>query len=142
MLIKVLLADDSDIMRAAVGRLLQEDPRIKLVGEASTFVEALHMNADLTPAVLLMELRLPEKRDFNPAFVKAQLLSTAVIALSVTYDDEAKALAASYGALQLLDKMSLYSQLLPAVMSAALVGYASMSPNLESRRLIAASKAA
>jgi DNA-binding NarL/FixJ family response regulator len=31
---KILLADDSDVMRAAIARLLKEEPGIELVGEA------------------------------------------------------------------------------------------------------------
>jgi hypothetical protein len=49
--------------------------------------------------------------------VKAQLGCVPyTIAISFANDEEAKSLAASYGAVALLDKMSLYSQLLPAIL--------------------------
>ena len=35
--IKVLLADDSEIMREAIKKLLEDEPRIHIVGEASCF---------------------------------------------------------------------------------------------------------
>jgi DNA-binding NarL/FixJ family response regulator len=35
--IKVLLADDSDVARRAIRRLLEENPMIELVGEADSF---------------------------------------------------------------------------------------------------------
>jgi hypothetical protein len=39
--------------------------------------------------------------------------------ISVSNDDEAKDLAASYGALMLLDKMRLYDELVPAILKIA-----------------------
>lgn len=114
--IKVLLADGSDIMRGAVGRLLREDPRITLVGEAVSFAQIPQMIKDFKPSVLLMDLSLPGKLDFTPALVKFQLPSIQLLVISTENDNEAQALAASYGALVLLDKMKLYAELVPAIM--------------------------
>jgi two-component system, NarL family, response regulator NreC len=119
MKVKVLLADDSDVMRKAIARVLADEPRTTLVAEAVNFAQIMQMRADFQPAVLLMDLHLPEKRDFTPAFVRSQLDSIQLIAISVTYDDEAKALAASYGALVLLDKMRLYHELVPTILKFA-----------------------
>ncbi|MDP9340042.1 MAG: response regulator [Acidobacteriota bacterium] len=119
MSIKVLLADDSDIMRRAIRGLLQDEPRIELVAEAVSFAQAMQMIADFKPEILLMDLHLPEKRDFTPAFVKSQLRSLHLLAISVSNDEEAKELAASYGALALLDKMKLFAELIPAVIKFA-----------------------
>ena len=41
MSIKVLLADDTDLMRHAIRKLITEEPRIELVGEASNFGQAM-----------------------------------------------------------------------------------------------------
>ena len=115
--IKVLLADDSDIMREAVRKLLAEEPRIQIVGEASTFASAMQMVADFKPDVLLLDLHMPQKRELPAHVVKNQLSCIKyTLAISFANDEEAKSLAASYGAVALLDKMSLYSQLLPAIM--------------------------
>lgn len=117
MSIRVLLADDSDIMRDAIRKFLAEEPCIKLVGEAASFGQTMQMIADFKPDVLLLDLHMAEKRDFAPAFVKSQLASVdRVIAVSFSDDAEAKALAAGYGAALLLDKMNLYSDLIPAVL--------------------------
>jgi chemotaxis response regulator CheB len=58
---KVLIADDSDIMRTAIRKTLEEASNIKIVGEASTFSETRQKIVDLKPDVLLLDLRLPEK---------------------------------------------------------------------------------
>jgi hypothetical protein len=60
---------------------------------------------------------LAKKRDFKPEIVKSQLAGVKkVVAISFSNDDEAKELARSNGATALLDKMSLYHQLVPAIM--------------------------
>jgi DNA-binding NarL/FixJ family response regulator len=115
--ITVLLADDSSIMLDAIRKLLEEEPRIRIVGEADTFASAVQMVADKKPDILLLDLHMPQKRELNAPLVKAQLACVPyTIAISFANDEEAKSLAASYGAVSLLDKMSLYSQLLPAIM--------------------------
>ncbi len=120
MQIKVLLADDSDVMRSAIRNALNEESRIEVVGEASTFAETMQMIGDFKPDVLILDLHLPEKRDFTPAFVNSQLASVDhIVAVSFSNDDEAKNLAESYGAAVLLDKMNLYSELIPAIMQSA-----------------------
>jgi DNA-binding NarL/FixJ family response regulator len=114
--IKVLLADDSQAIRSAIRKTLAEEPRIEVVAEASTFAETIQKIADFKPAVLLLDLHLPEKREFTPELVKAQLQSVCTLAVSLSNDEEAKALAESYGAVSLLDKMNLYSEVIPAIM--------------------------
>jgi DNA-binding NarL/FixJ family response regulator len=116
LVIRVLLADDSPIMLEAIRKLLHDEPQIKIVGEASTFASAMQMIADLKPDVLLLDLHMPQKRGLHVPLVKAQLNCVEyTLAISFANDEEAKSLAASYGAVALLDKMSLYSQLVPAI---------------------------
>jgi DNA-binding NarL/FixJ family response regulator len=110
--IKVLLADDTDLMRHAIRKLITEEPRIELVGEVSNFGQAMQLIADR-----LLDLHLAEKREFTPASVKSQLASVEnVLAVSFSNDAEAEALAESYGAKLLLDKIKLFNQLIPAIL--------------------------
>jgi DNA-binding NarL/FixJ family response regulator len=117
MYIKVLLADDSDCMRPAIARVLKEEPLIELVGEATSFAETLQLAAALKPDVLLLDLHMSDERQYPPASVKSQILLyiKCVIVISLCNDDDATALAESFGAHMLLDKMKLYSQLIPAI---------------------------
>jgi two-component system, NarL family, response regulator NreC len=118
--IKVLLADDSEIMREAIKKLLEEEPRIHIVGEASSFANAMQLVADVKPNILLLDLHMPQKRDLPAPVVKSQLNCIEyTLAISFANDEEAKSLAASYGAVALLDKMGLYTELLPAIMRLA-----------------------
>jgi chemotaxis response regulator CheB len=112
---KVLIADDSPFMRKAIRRTLEEESFIEIVGEASNFGGMMQMVLDLKPDVLLLDLHLPEEREVSPALVKSQLRSVRTVAVSFSNDAESKTLAESYGAAVLLDKMSLYTDMVPAI---------------------------
>jgi chemotaxis response regulator CheB len=113
--IRVLLADDSDFMRSAIRRILQEERRIEVVGEAGTFAKTVQMIGDLKPEVLLLDLHMAEEREFTPELVKAQLGCVCMLAVSFSNDHEARELAKSYGAVTLLDKMKLFGEMIPAI---------------------------
>ncbi|TDD68902.1 response regulator transcription factor [Jiangella aurantiaca] len=56
---RVLIADDDDLMRAGLVELLTADPRIEIVGLASTGREAIERTARTAPDVVLMDVRMP-----------------------------------------------------------------------------------
>jgi two-component system response regulator NreC len=113
---KVLIADDSEIMRAAIRRTLEEERKIVVVGEVASFADTLQKIADLKPDVLVLDLHLPERRNLTPALVGSQLATSRTVAVSFSNDNDSKALAESYGAVALLDKMSLYTEMVPAIL--------------------------
>ena len=55
--IRVLIADDTELMRLTIATLLEREPRIEVVGEAANFAETLKLTAMLEPDVLLPEAR-------------------------------------------------------------------------------------
>jgi two-component system response regulator NreC len=116
--IGVLLADDSDVVRRAVAQVLKAQTGVRILGEARSFAEVFQMAANLKPTVVLMDLHMPDDRDINPALVRTQLRHSAkhVLAMSIWNDEESKALAESYGASVLLDKSTLATNLIPAIM--------------------------
>jgi len=57
--IRVLIADDMDLQRELLGKLLERQPDIAVVGEAGSPEEALSATAELSPDVVLMDLRMP-----------------------------------------------------------------------------------
>jgi DNA-binding NarL/FixJ family response regulator len=115
--IRLVLADESDVMRPAIVRVLKEEPLIELVGEATSFAETLQLAAALKPDVLLLDLHMSDEREYPPELVKSQILLHAkcILTMSLWKDDDAKALAESFGAKVLLDKTNLYSELIPAI---------------------------
>jgi DNA-binding NarL/FixJ family response regulator len=119
--IKVLLADDNEVVRRTIRRLLEEEAEIELVGEASTFAETIHMANELKPQVVLLDLHMKDEVDLTPGDVKPGLdcRETRIVAISVWNDDETKALAESSGAFALVDKMVIASELVPTIRLAA-----------------------
>jgi DNA-binding NarL/FixJ family response regulator len=57
--IRVLIVDDQTLFRTGLGRLLQADPRIEIVGEAGDGAEAVKLAGSLKPDVVLMDLKMP-----------------------------------------------------------------------------------
>ena len=57
--VRVLIADDQTLFRSGLARLLKEDPRIVLAGEAADGNEAVKKTETLKPDVVLMDLRMP-----------------------------------------------------------------------------------
>jgi DNA-binding NarL/FixJ family response regulator len=60
MTIRVLVADDQSMVRAGFRMLLAGQPDIEVVAEASDGLEAVDKAARLRPAVVLMDIRMPE----------------------------------------------------------------------------------
>jgi DNA-binding NarL/FixJ family response regulator len=118
--IGLLLAEDSEAMRQAIKAMLGAEPRIEILGEARSLPQTLEMASCLKPNIVLMDLHMPGEREFEPSEVKSQLLSSSkrILTMSLWNDDESKALAEEYGALALLGKANLASDLIRAILSA------------------------
>jgi DNA-binding NarL/FixJ family response regulator len=58
--ITVLLADDHALVRRGFRRMLEDDPGISVVAEASDGEEAVRMATDLRPRVIVMDCAMPE----------------------------------------------------------------------------------
>ncbi|MFE9371401.1 response regulator [Streptomyces sp. NPDC006711] len=58
--IRVVLADDERMVRTALRVILDAEPGIEVVGEASTGAEALPVVRESRPDVVLMDVRMPE----------------------------------------------------------------------------------
>ena len=59
-MIRVLLADDDDLLRAGVSMLLESADDIEVVGEAATGRQAVELTERLVPDVVLMDIQMPE----------------------------------------------------------------------------------
>jgi DNA-binding NarL/FixJ family response regulator len=57
--IRVLLADDQALVRAGFRSLLDAEPDLEVVGEASDGAEAVQLTSEHLPDVVLMDIRMP-----------------------------------------------------------------------------------
>jgi len=57
--IRLLIVDDHVVLRSGLRMLLEAEPDMKVVGEAETAEQAISLDAELAPDVVLMDLTLP-----------------------------------------------------------------------------------
>ncbi len=57
--ISVLLVDDHALLRKGLRRLLEDEPEVSVVGEASNGLEAVQLVRQLRPRVVVMDLAMP-----------------------------------------------------------------------------------
>jgi DNA-binding NarL/FixJ family response regulator len=60
MTVRVLIADDQQLIRAGFRMILSTQPDIEVVGEAATGTEAVKLTGELHPDVVLMDIRMPD----------------------------------------------------------------------------------
>jgi DNA-binding NarL/FixJ family response regulator len=118
--VSVLLADDKEVVRRSIRLLLSSDPEIRIVGEASNFLEMIKSAVNLEPQVVVMDIHMPDASCVTPHEIKSlfNTLRSRTIAMSFWKDEGTEALAQSLGAGTLLDKMRLTTDLIPAIKDA------------------------
>src|SRR5437899_1970144 len=82
--ISVMLVDDHHLVRLGFRRMLEDEPDLRVVGEASDGQEAVEKAATLRPAVIVMDFALPS---MNGAVATRRILKdqpdVAVLILSM-----------------------------------------------------------
>jgi DNA-binding NarL/FixJ family response regulator len=59
-MIRIVIADDQDLVREGLRMMLEAEPDLEVVGEARTGTEALARTSQHRPDVVLMDIRMPE----------------------------------------------------------------------------------
>jgi DNA-binding NarL/FixJ family response regulator len=82
--ITVLLVDDHTLVRKGFRRMIEDDPEISIVGEASNGKEAIQLAQELKPAVIVMDMAMPEMDGVQATReVLRRLPKTAILILSM-----------------------------------------------------------
>jgi DNA-binding NarL/FixJ family response regulator len=87
-IIRVMLVDDHEIIRRGIGDLLDAEPDIEVVGEASTAEQATTRALALAPDVLLLDVRLPDGSGIDVCREVRSTLPDVRCLMLTAYDDE------------------------------------------------------
>ena len=137
MTIRVLVADDQDIVRAGLCMILDAQPGITVVGEAADGRRAIAMARSLRPDVCLMDIRMPDVDGIEATRQLAgpDVVEPLAVVVITTFDlDEYVYGALKAGARGFLLKDA-GAELLTQAVHAAARGDALIAPNITARLL-------
>jgi DNA-binding NarL/FixJ family response regulator len=87
--IRVLICDDHALFRRGLMMVLEEDDDIEVIAEAANGNEAVALAKELTPDVILMDVRMPGQSGIAASLeVLEALPSTQIIILTVSDDED------------------------------------------------------
>jgi DNA-binding NarL/FixJ family response regulator len=116
MIVTVLLADDHPIVRQGLRHLLEAEPDLKIVGEATDGLQAVQLTETLKPNILIVDIMMPDLNGLEVLRqVKERSPSTCSIVLSMQSADVYVVEALKAGALGYVLKETGPSELVHAV---------------------------
>lgn len=129
--IKILIADDHQIVRMGLTTIFAKEPDFDVVGEARNGVEAVRLTRELGPDIILMDLLMPKK---NGADATAEILvanpSAKVLILTTFGESDEVRRALDAGACGALIKDTPYAKLVASLRAAAR-GKTVISPEIQ-----------
>lgn len=95
-MIRVLITDDQELVRAGLSLLATHDGDIDVVGEAGNGMETINLARRLQPDVILMDLAMPllDGVTATEQITRAEELASIRVLVLTTFDDEQDVLAA------------------------------------------------
>ena len=129
-MIRILVADDHPIVRSGIVALLESAGDLEVVGTASTGLEAVELAAQLTPDIVLMDLRMPGI-DGDEATARILAASSGIrVLVLTTYETDAGILSAiEAGASGYLLKAAPQEEILAGIRSVAR-GEVALAPSI------------
>jgi two-component system, NarL family, response regulator DevR len=132
---RILLVDDHAIVRLGLMTLLNDQPDVEVVAEASTAAEAVRAVEKFQPDVVLMDVRLPGEGGIEATRqITARFQKSRVVMLTSFADDDLVTRAISAGAMGYVLKQVGNEELLRAIRAAAR-GEALLDPSTTARLL-------
>src|ERR1700727_25752 len=128
--ITVLLVDDHALVRRGFRRMLEDDPEISVVAEASDGPEAVRLALELRPQVIVMDCALPEFNGIEATRrIRKEFPAVEILMLSMHSEDTLVRQALDAGARGYILKNAMELDLVRAVKTVAL-GKAVLDPRV------------
>jgi two-component system, NarL family, response regulator LiaR len=128
--IRILIADDHQLVRQGLIALLSVKPGVEVVGQAENGVEAVKLAQSLKPDIILMDLLMPEKNGIEATrAIKAANPGARILIITSFAEDENVFQAIKAGALGYLLKDSSPQELMQAIEDVC-HGKMSLHPNI------------
>ncbi|HEY8497624.1 MAG TPA: response regulator transcription factor [Limnochordales bacterium] len=87
--IRILIVDDHAMVRAGLRRILEMEPGLQVVGEASEGMEAVEKAQATSPHVVLMDITMPGVNGIEATrMLRARVPSARVVALTIHTDEQ------------------------------------------------------
>ncbi|MFF9482139.1 response regulator [Streptomyces sp. NPDC014733] len=137
MTIRLLIADDQEMVRRAMRRIVESRPGMEVVGEAANGIDAVELARTLAPDVALVDIRMPglDGLEVTRRLTDPATGSPVRVVVVTTFDlDEYVYPALRFGASGFLLKRSGPALLIEAV-RAAMAGDSLISPSVTVRLL-------
>ena len=133
-MIKILLVDDHAVVRSGLKMLLNTNPEMEVVGEASEGNEGIKKALKLEPNVVVMDLSMPHGKDGLSATTELKKLKPEINILILTMHDDEEYLfrAIQGGASGCILKSAPHAELMAAIESVA-AGNAYLHPSAQKR---------
>jgi len=126
----VLLVDDHALVRKGFRRMLEDDPTISVVGEASEGEDAVRLALELKPKVVVMDCALPGISGIDATRrIRAKMPDATVLMLSMHSEDTLVRQALEAGARGYILKNALELDLISAIKRVA-EGHLVLDPQL------------
>jgi len=117
-LIKVLVVDDHDLIRAGIARMLLDDGGIDVIGEVGSGEEAVDAVRSTCPDVVLMDLKMPGIGGLEATRrIKRHCENTQVVVVTACIDDPYPTHVLDSGASAYVSKSSHISEMIRAIKS-------------------------
>ena len=115
-MVKVLLVDDHEVVRAGLKALLEASGRVRIVGEASSGDEAVTKAGTLEPDIVIMDLAMPGMDGVEATErITALGIAAKILVLTIHDEDEFLVPAMEAGAAGFLNKSVADTDLVGAV---------------------------
>jgi DNA-binding NarL/FixJ family response regulator len=134
--VKILLADDHQIMRDVLRSLIEKQPDMAVVAEGENGRVAIKLNRKFRPDVIVMDIIMPELNGIDATrWIVEEFPGTKIIGLSMHSDNQFVAGMLKAGALGYLLKDCVLEELVLAV-RAVLNNQTYLSSKLERREVL------